>query len=140
MEKKAQAAVCFFCHDGQGKYLLAKRSPNDDNEPGTWSPGAGGVEYGEHVEEALRREIREEYAADTIDFEFLGHRDWINSSGVHLFIFDYRVRVDPASVINNEPHQIAELRWITIPELDSFKEPFHPQMSVFMDMHRPKLI
>lgn len=140
MEKRVQAAVCFFCHDGSGRYLLAKRGPNDSNEPGTWSPGAGGVEYGEHIEEALSREIREEYDAEIIEHEFLGHRDWINSSGVHLFIFDYRVRVDPSKISNNEPHETEELRWVTIPELDTFEGSFHPQMSVFMNMHRHKLV
>jgi|SRR3989344_1082115 len=131
-----KAGVCFFCHDGKGKYLIGKRASTLTREPGTWSPGAGGVEFGESVEDALRRELREEYDTKPISFDFMGFRHFINSENDHLIMFDYRVLVNPEEVKNNEPDRCEGLRWITLTDLDSITEPFHPQMTVFLEKNR----
>ncbi|VEB56789.1 Pyrimidine deoxynucleoside triphosphate (dYTP)pyrophospho hydrolase YfoO [Salmonella enterica subsp. enterica] len=43
-----------------GCYLLCKMADNRGVFPGQWALSGGGVEPGERIEEALRREIREE--------------------------------------------------------------------------------
>ena len=44
-----------------GYVYLQKRSMNKDIQPGKWDTAVGGhVDYGETIEEALRREVREE--------------------------------------------------------------------------------
>lgn len=48
--------------DEQGKLLLTKRGPKAKNEVGKWEIPGGGVEFGETVEEAVVREIKEELA------------------------------------------------------------------------------
>ena len=53
--------VVYFCHDGNGKFIMAKRSKNTRDEHGKWDIGGGGVEFGESVEKTLRKEIKEEY-------------------------------------------------------------------------------
>lgn len=53
--------VVFFCHDGKGNFVLSKRSKNTRDEQGRWDPGGGALEIHERIEDAIRREVREEY-------------------------------------------------------------------------------
>jgi 8-oxo-dGTP diphosphatase len=43
------------------KYFLAKRGEKAKNERLTWEFPGGSIEFGERIEEALQREIQEEY-------------------------------------------------------------------------------
>ena len=45
----------------EGKVFLAKRGRDARNESGKWEFPGGGVEFGERLEDALVREVREEY-------------------------------------------------------------------------------
>lgn len=47
--------------NNDGELYLQKRSVNKDIQPGKWDTAVGGhIDYGETVEEALAREVREE--------------------------------------------------------------------------------
>ncbi|WP_342324323.1 nucleoside triphosphatase NudI [Kosakonia sp. BYX6] len=46
--------------ENNGAYLLCKMADDRGVFPGQWALSGGGVEPGERIEEALRREIREE--------------------------------------------------------------------------------
>ncbi|MGC6389095.1 nucleoside triphosphatase NudI [Ewingella sp. S1.OA.A_B6] len=52
----------------QGTYLLCKMAAHKGVFPGQWALSGGGVENGENIEEALRREIREELG-ETLELE-----------------------------------------------------------------------
>ena len=133
MTGEIKTSVCFFAHDGQGKYLIAKRAKYLHNEPGVWGPGSGTIEYGEHIADALPREVQEEYGADIKDFHFIGYRDWVNEQNrIHWFVFDFLVQVDPMQAKNNEPDKCDEIRWVTLEEIKGMYEPFHPQMEAFL--------
>ncbi|MBI2052790.1 MAG: NUDIX domain-containing protein [Candidatus Ryanbacteria bacterium] len=62
----------FFCHDGDGRLLMHKRSRNCRDEKGRWDCGSGSMEFGENFEEAVRREIKEEYHVEPEDLKFCG--------------------------------------------------------------------
>ena len=47
-----------------GKYLMLKRHHKDDVYPGKWEFPSGGIDFGEEVEDALIREVREETGLD----------------------------------------------------------------------------
>ncbi len=44
----------------QGKYLIVRRDDNDDIGAGTWEFPGGKIEFGENLEDALLREVKEE--------------------------------------------------------------------------------
>ncbi len=55
-----------------GELYLQKRPEWKDIQPGKWDTSVGGhIDYGEEVEEALRREAREELGLTDIDPEFI---------------------------------------------------------------------
>ena len=50
--------------DGEGRVLLCRMAPDRGVFPGQWALPGGGVEPGERIEAALRREVREELGID----------------------------------------------------------------------------
>jgi mutator protein MutT len=59
MSAKFIVAVAFVI-ERDGAILMLRRSPTKDHAPGEWEFGSGRVEYGEHPEDAVHREVREE--------------------------------------------------------------------------------
>ncbi len=56
----------------QGAIYLQKRSINKDIQPGKWDTAVGGhIDYGETVEAALKREVREELGITDFTPEFI---------------------------------------------------------------------
>jgi mutator protein MutT len=49
-----------FVIERDGAILMLRRSRTKDHAPGEWEFGSGRVEYGEHPEDAVHREVREE--------------------------------------------------------------------------------
>ena len=56
---KQRTIVCPLI-ENDGAYLLCKMPSDRGVFPGQWALSGGGMEAGEKIEEALRREIREE--------------------------------------------------------------------------------
>jgi 8-oxo-dGTP diphosphatase len=68
-------SVVYFCHDGKGNILMQQRGAKARDENGRWDIGAGGIEFGDSVIDTLKKEIKEEYATEVLDYEFLGFRE-----------------------------------------------------------------
>ncbi len=129
------AVVC-FCHDGTGQYLVSKRSQLARDEKGAWEPGAGAVHFGERLEDAVRREMREEYGVTLQDLEYLGFRDshrvLPDGRPTHWIVFDYRARIDPTQVVIGEPEHMEEFRWTSIADIPT---PRHSQFGLFLEKY-----
>jgi 8-oxo-dGTP diphosphatase len=131
--------VVFFCHDGQGNYILSKRSQNCRDEHGRWDPGGGALEFDESVENTLKREIKEEYGTKVIKAEFLGFRDvhrTLNGQPDHWIALDFKVLVDKKMVKNNEPDKFEKIDWF---RLDNLPTPLHSQFPKALKKYKGKL-
>lgn len=113
-------AVVFYCHDGSGRVLLGKRAATKE-EPDTWETGAGKVELHEQIEDAVRREVSEEYGADIISLEFLGARDVhrLGEAGdpLHWICFDWACKLNPNLTRNGAPEEHSEVEWFFLSNL-----------------------
>jgi len=118
----------FLCHDGNGRILMHKRSKNCRDEQGRWDIGAGALEFGEKIEDTVRREVREEYCADALEMKFTGyldvHRQLDDGSPTHWICIMHTVKVDPKQAKNNEPYKIDEIGWF---DKDNLPKPLHSQ-------------
>lgn len=132
--------VVFFCHDGNGNFIMSKRGTKAQDEHGRWDIGGGSVERGDSFEQTLRKEIKEEYCTDVLEYEFLGHREVhrtnTNGEPTHWIAFDYKVRVDPTKVANGEPHKLDEVSWFTF---ETLPDPIHSAVPDVFERYREKL-
>lgn len=80
-------------------------------------PG-GHVELGETMEDALKREIKEETGLKIYDLEFLGHQEFIFDKVFwkkkHFIFLDFACKTDSPKVVLNGEGQ--EYLWVTIKE------------------------
>lgn len=138
-----------FCHDGKGNFAMHKRSQNTRDEQGVWDVGGGALEFNETVEECLRKEVKEEWGAEVLSYEFLGFRDVHrfaspepgeggekDSQPTHWVALDFKVLVNPAQIKIGEPHKFDEMGWF---KLDNFPAPLHSQLPYALQKYKDRL-
>jgi ADP-ribose pyrophosphatase YjhB (NUDIX family) len=131
--------VVYLCHDGRGNYVLNKRGNQARDEHGTWDSGGGGLEFNDTVEDTLKKEIKEEYCTNVLDYQFLGFRDIhrVNEGkSTHWIALDFKVLVNREKVKNGEPHKFDEIGWFKLRE---FPQPMHSQFPIFLDKYKEKI-
>lgn len=120
-------SACSIIHDGKGKILLLKRGKKARDEHGKWDICGGAIEFGESIDEAVKRELMEELCVEPLDIDFLtvydSHREH-EGRKTHWIAIVYAVTVDPKKVKIGEPHKIEEIGWFTTNTLPS---PLHSQ-------------
>jgi 8-oxo-dGTP diphosphatase len=127
MSRHPDVSCVFVCHDGSRRILLARRSAQARDEPGTWDCGAGAIEFGETFEEAVTREVTEEYATTPLTIELRGVRNVLRTDPPsHWVAVIFAVHLDPAAVRIGEPHKFDDLRWFGPDELPTA---LHSQLS-----------
>ncbi|MGC1852141.1 MAG: NUDIX domain-containing protein [Solirubrobacterales bacterium] len=125
-----------MCHDGERRFLLHRRSNSCRDEQGAWDSGAGAIELGETFEEAVAREVREEYLASLQEVIFLSATNVLRDhqgASTHWVALSFAVLVDPREVGIGEPEKIDEIGWFTAGSLPS---PRHSQLDVQLDLCR----
>jgi 8-oxo-dGTP diphosphatase len=116
----------FVCHDGDGRVLLHRRGPGARDEQGRWDSGAGALAVGESFEEAVAREVSEEYGAAPLEIRAIGVRNVLRPDAGHWVALMFAVRVDPAEVRLAEPEKFDALGWFG--PADALPEPRHSQL------------
>ena len=70
--KQLHPVIHLHIFNDAGELYLQKRSITKDIQPGKWDTAVGGhIDYGETVEEALRREVREELGITAFTPQFI---------------------------------------------------------------------
>ena len=103
---------------------------------GQWSVPGGRLEWGEAMEVAVVREVREETGLETVCGEFVG---WVerSSADTHFVILDFMAR--PVSESHGLPEleaadDAADAAWVPLDELE--KLPLVEGLIVFLDQHQ----
>ncbi|MDP2838027.1 MAG: NUDIX domain-containing protein [Candidatus Moranbacteria bacterium] len=123
----------FLCHDGQGNFLMHRRSKNCRDEIGKWDTGSGSMEFGETPEQAVTREIEEEYCVKPKKLQFAGIRNALrvnqHQEPTHWVALLFVAQVDSKKVRIGEPDKMEELRWFRMNELPKpLHSAFHDQV------------
>lgn len=126
--------VSFYCHDGQGNWLMHKRSNKCRDEWGVWDVGGGKLELGEDLDEAVLREVREEYGVDGLLQErlppFCIFRELPDGTKTHWLCISHVILVDRSKVIIGEPEKMDELGWFRLGE---FPDPHHKANKIVLE-------
>ena len=109
------AAMCIIYNEAENKILLEKRTDN-----GMWCVPGGAIELGETLEEALRREVKEETFLDIFNPRLFDVRanvhmvypnqDEVYYTDVVYLITKYEGELKPDA-------ESKELRWVPLDEL-----------------------
>jgi len=103
----------------EGQYLLCLNHPEYGVFPNQWAVPGGGMEEGETLEEAVRREVREEVGLELEHFEPLKFEDELrvkklpDGSSIEVYmvyLIFTAVAKDPENVKLNE--EFVEYRWV----------------------------
>ncbi len=112
-------AVGVFVINDEGKVFLTKRCKHATNERGTWEIPGGKVHFGETLQEAAKREAKEEYG---IDIELLEqfpaqnhlipeeHQHWVPTCFLCKIVGDKKPQI-------MEPDKCDEIGWFAFTNL-----------------------
>lgn len=132
--------VGFICHDGKGRILLHLRSDKTRDEHFTWDAGGGQVEFGEKLEEAVVREVSEEYGCRALRVDHVAQLNLLREhQGVktHWLANIFAIKIDPDEARIMEPEKNLEMRWYG---LDELPKQLHSAPKTILDNHKEKLV
>lgn len=115
------------------KVIMVKR--NRDPYKGTWMFPAGFVDYGEHPEDTLKREVREETGLEVMKFEFISllqNPDDPRATG-HFGIF-YKVTETEGEMKNDEDEN-QDLQWQSVNSLPEIGWESHKKVAATLGFH-----
>jgi mutator protein MutT len=115
-------AVGAMIINDEGKLFLAKRSQTVKNERGHWETPGGSVKFGELLEDAVRRELREEFGVELdIIQAFPAVDHLIPADKQHWVGVTYLANIRPGSTPRIlEPDKCDQIGWFA---LDALPDP-----------------
>lgn len=128
--------TAFYCNDGNGNFLLHKRSNSCRDERGKWDFGGGKLEFGETLEESALREAEEEYGVrGEIQEQLPAHSAFVEQDGVktHWVVVTFLIKMDIRKARIMEPEKATALGIFT---LDNLPEPLHVTASADLSRYK----
>ena len=111
---------CLILND-QNEVLLIRRAGEVRNEAGWWSKPGGGVKFGEKVEEAMIREMKEELGIEVEIVGWLPHTDHIirneQDKSQHWIALNFVAKIVKGEPKNMEPHKCDKVAWFPLNKL-----------------------
>lgn len=112
--------------DDEHRILICKTPPDRGVFPGKWGLPGGGIEPGELMEQALRREVREELGLEIENIKPLHFKEAVEAKQfpherlepVHMIYLMFRCRASSKNVALNE--EFVEFAWILPSDLARF--------------------
>ncbi|MHA6529599.1 NUDIX hydrolase [Paenibacillus sp. BAC0078] len=105
----------------KGKILLVQRAAEDSVGAGSWECPGGKIEFGEGLETALVREIREETGLTVEVGALLYVSSFLSDPGRQLIIITYLCKSDDDTVLLSEEH--TAYKWCTKLEVQTLLPP-----------------
>lgn len=101
-----------------GKFLLAER--NKENYKGYWIIPGGGVKFGETIQEAAIREIKEETNLDVDLVKQIGFKEIVNvPANYHSIIFFHLAKPKHLNIESRE--DVSKAKFFSIEEIKQIK-------------------
>ena len=124
--KLLHPVVHLHVFDAEGRLFLQHRPAWKDIQPDKWDTAVGGhVDYGETIEDALRREAREELGLADFTPEFL--RSYVfESDRERELVNTFKTTVDPEAVRPSD--ELDGGRWLTADELRADPDSLTPNL------------
>lgn len=129
MANQIKVGVAVFIINDQGLVLVGKRlGPHGTN---TWSVPGGGLEYGETIAEAIKREVFEETGLEVLDHEqIITISDVVEDTSTQWITIWSEVRIADLSVlVNAEPNKCAGWEWH---DIENIPQPHFRALSNFL--------
>lgn len=118
-EPKIRVGTGAVIINDEGKVLLGKRGKEVREHVGMWETPGGGVEFGETMREALKREMMEELGVEVEVGEMLDVVEFIDTeSGSHAVSPAFVCKIVSGTPKIMEPHKCEEIGWFTWKELE----------------------
>lgn len=118
MEEQKPRITSAVLVENNGKFLLAER--NKENYNGYWIIPGGGVKFGETIEQAAIREIKEETNLDVNIVKLIGHKEVINVPGnYHSIVFFHLAK--PKNLDIEAKEDVSKAKFLSIDEIKKLK-------------------
>lgn len=101
-----------------GKALIVKRSSTEEVDAGSWETVGGKIEFGEVLEEALIREVKEEIGIEVNVGKLLFATTFFTDPLRQIVLLTYLCRTTDDQIKLSDEH--SDYKWVTSSELRNY--------------------